>query len=294
MPIEVNSEIQVYNQEEFHALDRRIMGVIFDVHNEFGRLLDEELYKREIAARCLAMGITPAEREVRIRVSHGTFAKDYLIDLLFCHGFMLEAKTAECLVPPHRAQSLNYILLVGTRHARLVNLRTERVQHEYVSTSLTRQERYRFRIADSSWVEINAASRMLKAITIELLEDWGAFLDGNLYREAFIHFLGGQSSVCTPVEIFSGSRRVGTQNLNLINEDTAFAFTMIQEGIGAMSSHLDRLLHHTKLTSIQWINLYHHQLEFTTIQKQRSSQPAELWPDRVDHTPPAASSADSP
>ena len=67
MPIEVSTQIRAFNQEEFHALDRQIMRVAFDVHNEFGRLLDEELYKREIATRCLAMGIKPVEREVRIR-----------------------------------------------------------------------------------------------------------------------------------------------------------------------------------------------------------------------------------
>ena len=42
MPIEISTGIQVYEQEEFHALDRRIMGVVFDIHNDFGRLLDEE------------------------------------------------------------------------------------------------------------------------------------------------------------------------------------------------------------------------------------------------------------
>ena len=41
------------------------MGVVLDVHNEFGRLLDEDLYKTEIAARCADLGIPPAEREVR-------------------------------------------------------------------------------------------------------------------------------------------------------------------------------------------------------------------------------------
>jgi len=108
MPIEISTEIRVFDQEEFHALDRRIMGVVFDVHNEFGRLLDEDLYKCEIAARCVALGLQPAEREVRIRVIHQTFIKDYLMDLLFCHGFMLEAKVAERLVAAHRGQSLNY------------------------------------------------------------------------------------------------------------------------------------------------------------------------------------------
>src|SRR5882762_3394197 len=102
MPIEVSTGIQACDQEAFHALDRRIMRIVFDVHNEFGRLMDEDLYKCEIAARCAALGITPAERKVRIRVSHQSFIKDYFMDLLFCNGFMLESKVAERLVAAHR------------------------------------------------------------------------------------------------------------------------------------------------------------------------------------------------
>jgi GxxExxY protein len=216
MPIEVSTGIQACEQEEFYALDRRVMAVVFDVHNEFGRLFDEELYKCEIAARCVAIGVEPAEREVRIRVSHESFIKDYFMDLLFCHGFMLEAKVAERLVAAHRGQSLNYLLLAGLKHGRLVNLRTERVQHEFVSTTLTPEERRRLSVVESGWVEMNAESRQLKARTIELLEDWGGFLDVNLYREALVHFLGGAGSGCQAVEVFSGSRRVGTQNPQLL------------------------------------------------------------------------------
>ena len=270
MPIEVSTEIQVYEQEAFHALDRRIMGIVFDVQNEFGRLLDEELYKCEIASRCAAIGLEPTEREVRIRVIHEGFVKDYLMDLLVCHGFMLEAKTAERLVAAHRGQALNYLLLAGLRHGRLVNLRTERVQHEFVSTTLTPEERRRFSVVETDWVEMSAESRQLKARMIELLEDWGAFLDVNLYREAVVHFLGGSGAVCKAVEVFSGSRRVGTQNLSLLNEDTAFAVTTKPEGAWAMREHLVRLLDHTRLKAIQWINLNRHRAEFTTLSKARS------------------------
>ena len=191
MPIEVSTEIRACDQEAFHALDRRIMGVVFAVHNEFGRLLDEDLYKREIAARCVAMGIQPVEREVRIRVSHQSFAKDYYLDLLFCSGLMLEGKAAERLVAAHRSQSLNYLFLAGLKHGPLVNFRTERLQHEFVSTTLTPEERRRFSVVEGEWVEMNPASRQFKAKTVELLDDWGAFLDVNLYREALVHFLGG-------------------------------------------------------------------------------------------------------
>src|SRR5690348_11638496 len=118
MSIEISTAIQAFDQEKFHTLDRRVMGIIFDIHNEFGPLLDEGLYKLAIAERCLTLGIQPVEREVRIRVQHATFSKDYFMDLLFCGGAMLEAKVAEALVPAHRAQALNYLLLAGLKHGR--------------------------------------------------------------------------------------------------------------------------------------------------------------------------------
>src|SRR5215510_5561805 len=113
MPIKVATEIQVFDQEHFHSLDRHLMRIIFDVHNEFGRFLDEALYKSEIAARWTAVGHGTAEREVRISVTHETFRKDYSMDLLFNRGLMLEAKAAEALAGAHRAQGLNYLFLTG-------------------------------------------------------------------------------------------------------------------------------------------------------------------------------------
>src|SRR6266567_2371985 len=131
MPIEVSTRIEPCDQETFHALDRRVMREVFDIHNEFGRLLDEDLYKCELAARCASIGVLPVEREVQIRVTHQGFVKDYFMDFLLCNGFMLEAKAAECLVAAHRGQSLNYLLLAGLKHGCLVNFRAERVQHEF-------------------------------------------------------------------------------------------------------------------------------------------------------------------
>ena len=272
MPIEVNTQIRAFNQEEFHALDHQIMRVAFDVHNEFGRLLDEELYKREIATRCLAMGIKPVEREVRIRVTHENFAKDYCMDLLFCQGSMLEGKAAERLVAAHRAQALHYLLLAGLKHGCLVTFRTERLQHEFVSTTLTLEDRRRFRVVDNEWVEMNPASQELKVKTIELLKDWGAFLDANLYREALVHLLGGPSSVSKSVEIISGATPVGSQKLNMLGPNIAFALTMKQRKATLMRDHLERLLRHTSLQAIQWINLNHHLAEFATLRLSAGGQ----------------------
>ena len=58
--------------------------------------------------------------------------------------------------------------------------------------------------------------------------------------------------------------------MNLLNESTGFALTMKPEGTGAMRDHLERLMHHTRLKAIQWINLNRHRAEFTTLSKARS------------------------
>ncbi len=247
------------------------MGVVFEVHNESGRLLDEELFKREIAARCAAIGVQPVEREVRIRVTHQDFVKDYFMDLLSGHGAMLEAKAAEVPAPAHRNQSLNYLFLAGMNHARLVNLRTEWVQHEFVSTRLTPELRHRFKVVDQDWRPVNEKGQWLHSRLIALLNDWGAFLDGALYRDALVHFLGGPALVNQAVEVFSGSRRLGTQKLNLLDAQTAFALTTLQSDSQPMRDHLERLLHHTGLEHVQWVNLNRHHIEFITLSKMTKS-----------------------
>ncbi len=52
MPIIVNSEIRLLTEREFHAQSETVIGIVFDVHNEFGRLMNEEAYKRIIQVRC--------------------------------------------------------------------------------------------------------------------------------------------------------------------------------------------------------------------------------------------------
>ena len=60
-------------------------------------------------------GLTPAECEARIRVWHENFHKDYAVDLLLCHGLPAETKASETIAPGHRAQAINYLLLLELR-----------------------------------------------------------------------------------------------------------------------------------------------------------------------------------
>src|SRR5437016_3079739 len=80
------------------------------------------------------------------------------LDLLFDQGALLEAKTAETFAPAHRNQTLTYLFLLGLHHARLVNLRPEKVEYEFVSTRLTPEKRKQFTVFDGAWQKVNAES----------------------------------------------------------------------------------------------------------------------------------------
>ncbi len=269
MPIEVATDIRRFEQVEFHLVDEKLMRIVFDVHNEFGRFFDEALYKKEIAARWTINGLGSAEPEVRITVSHDTFRKDYLIDLLFNHGVVLEAKAAERIAPAHRSQSLHYLFLTGLQHGRLVNLRPASVEYEFFSTKLTLEKRRQFSLVESNWLAANPESAWLREKLLALLNDWGTHLELALYRDAITHFLGGSEAVVRPVNVFSSKRFLGEQSVHLLTEDTAFAFTAINEGQSSMKEHQQRFLKHTPLRYIQWINLNHHKIELATLTNEK-------------------------
>jgi GxxExxY protein len=267
MPIVVDSPIRLFSQDEFHALAHRVLGIVFGVHNEFGRLMDEEVYKQAIRLRCEAAGIVPARREVEIRVTHGSFSKSYFMDLLFASGLMVEAKTVERLSNKHCSQALHYLLLSGMRHGLLLNLRLNKVQWQYVSTTLDADQRRRYRVDDSRYLPLNEASRQLRGLFVELLDDWGAFLETSLYRAAVIDFFGGPEVAMRRIGVYDYGTLLGTQEICLIADDTAFALSAMTKVKAEMKDHLQRFLAHTSLNAIQWINMDHHEIEFCTVVK---------------------------
>ena len=265
MPIEVESEIRVFGRDEFHALAHQVLGIGFDIQNEFGRLLNESVYATALRHRCSEIGILPAEQEVEIRLSHAGFVKHYFMDLLFAFGLMVETKAVESLSNSHLAQTIHYLMLTGMKHGLLLNMRSERVTHQFVSTTLTLTERRQFTVHEADWKPINEASRWLKDTVVEILADWGAFLEISVYREAVIYFLGGADAALRKIPIFDGNRVVGVEDVCLICEDTALAFTAKTDDQRKMRDHLQRLLDHTRLACIQWVNFNRRDITFETL-----------------------------
>lgn len=267
MPIHVSRPIEVFDQKRFHQVDKRVTGFAFDIHNQFGRYLDEKLYQRELTRRCLEAGFS-VEPELRITASLDDFSKDYFVDLLVKAGVIVETKAASALTPSHTGQTLNYLFLCGLNHAALLNFRSDRVQHQFVSTRLTLADRQRFQVLTADWRPLSPRCDQLHALLLRMLTEWGTHLDPLLYRDALTHFLGGESQVVREVSVNSAGAPLGSQQLHLLNDEVAFAVTAATHRPESVYEHQRRFLCHTRLRAIQWVNLNHSQIEFHTIERQ--------------------------
>jgi GxxExxY protein len=255
------------SQTRFHEMNEKVMGLAFRIHSELGRFYHEKIYQNALLEACVSNGFPASNSEVEIKVSHKDYSKSYFVDLLVANGIVYETKTVEAFHENHRKQLLHYLMLLGLSHGTLFNFRAQSLQHEFVSTRLTPEKRSQFSIIDSEWNDIDAASQNCKSILQEILLDWGAFLDTELYTDAITHFLGGSEKVIHTVEVVCGENVMGNQKVHLLNKETAFKITAATKNINFYKKDLLRFLSHTRLKSIQWINLNHHNIEFRTLTK---------------------------
>src|SRR5215475_52257 len=128
MPIDVRATIRHLEQNDFGRIAYDVMGHAFEIHNEFGRFFDEKIYKREVSRRCPA-----TQLEVPIEIVFDSFRKLYFLDALIDGGAAFEFKTVDSLTDRHRSQLLHYLLIADLSHGKLVNMRAEQVQHEFVN-----------------------------------------------------------------------------------------------------------------------------------------------------------------
>ena len=254
-------------RDEFHATDKKIMRLAFDLHNGMGRFFDEKIYQNELISLCKNDGLQ-VESEVEIVVRHKDFFKRYYIDMLVESGCVYEIKTVESIHSSHTKQLINYLLLIAVNHGKIINFRSSSLEYEFVSTSLNKKDRYDWRFEEREWISVNPESVKLKDIVYELLQDWGCFLDISLFNEAIIHFLGGYENVVKNVEIIKGNKQIGKQKFGLLNDTTTFHLSAIKKCHMAYEINIRQLLKHTHLQFAQWINFSNHTITLKTIKNE--------------------------
>ena len=203
--------------------------------------------------------------EEPIYVSYNEFTRNYYMDLLINQSVMYELKTTKAIIPEHKKQAINYLLLAGMKYGKLVNMRTSSVQQEFISTTLSIKERYQYIIYDQQWINLDNDSIWMKKMMVELLSEWGAFLDTNLFYEAIEYYRGGEEHVIKKIEIKNDSRILGEQKVHQLNPKTAFKISAVKKHINEYEQHLRLFLQHTSLRAIQWINFNNHSITFKTI-----------------------------
>jgi GxxExxY protein len=260
MPITVRTPIRRLSQAEFGGLAYSVMGCVFQIHRDLGRFFDEKIYKRELAHRHPGVQL-----EVPTEVTHDTFKAVQYLDVLVDQAGPFEFKTVDAIVPRHSAQLLHYLLLMELSHGKLVNLRKESVEHEFVNTSLRRENRVRFEMEDSMWIERTPGAGRFREVLTALLGDWGTGLDLGLYEEAITHFLGGEARVMDQIEVRGSGHKLGHQKMRLAAPRVAFSLTALPEADADYASHTHRLLRHTALDAVLWANISLTRVTLTTI-----------------------------
>ena len=79
--------------------------------------------------------------EEPIDIAFDSFHKRYFIDVIAGDGGLFEFKAVESVSGRHRAQLLHYLLLCDVAHGKLINVRPEDVQHEFVNSRWTFADR---------------------------------------------------------------------------------------------------------------------------------------------------------
>jgi hypothetical protein len=131
------------------------------------------------------------------------------------------------------------------------------------------KDRYDIVFDDKQWIELDEDSIWLKMRIIELLKDWGAYLEISLFYEAIYHFRGGEDQVIKDIEVVRNETKLGNQKVHLLNPNVAFKLTAITKGIENYGRHLSRFIRLTHLNAIQWINFNHQVISFKTILNQK-------------------------
>ena len=265
MPVSCPIQFTLLSDEEFHRLDYQVMRHVFDCHNELGRLCDEAIYHSDLAARLAAANLGPIQTEVPLTVSWREFRKTYFLDLVVGATALYELKVVSMLLGEHQSQILNYVLLLELRTAKLVNLRSPKVESRFMSSRLTSEMRRDISFDTARFQPVSDGCAAFRRDAEDLLRTLGAFLALDLYEEALVWACGGELKAIQSVEMSRAGIVLGRQRCNVVAPGVAFRVTAYTDSLDRVESHLTRFLRHANLRALHWLNLDRSTITLTTL-----------------------------
>ena len=108
---------EIYKDEGY-----KFMGAAFEVYNEQGYGLGEEIYQESLEIELGLRGIPfQSKQELRCFYKGRELKKRYLPDLIVFDCLVVELKSVSALAPEHEAQLINYMRITRQPVGYLVN-----------------------------------------------------------------------------------------------------------------------------------------------------------------------------
>jgi GxxExxY protein len=110
------------NTQKFQSEGYAFMGAAFEVYNERGFGLAEEVYHECLEIELELRGVAfVSKKELTGFYKGRALRKIYVPDLFVSEGIIVELKAVSRLLPEHEAQLLNYLRLAACSVGYLVN-----------------------------------------------------------------------------------------------------------------------------------------------------------------------------
>jgi GxxExxY protein len=108
---------EIYKDEGY-----KLMGAAFEVYNEHGYVLTEEIYQESMEIELEARGIPyRSKQELKCFYKGHELRKRYVPDLFVFDGLVAELKSVSELLPEHEAQLINYMRITKQPVGYLIN-----------------------------------------------------------------------------------------------------------------------------------------------------------------------------
>ena len=100
----------------------KLMGAAFEVYNEIGYGMSEEIYQQSLEIELQLRGIPfETKRHLSLRYKKQQLQKTYIPDLFVFSAIVVELKSVKELVSDHEAQLFNYMRIARQSVGYLIN-----------------------------------------------------------------------------------------------------------------------------------------------------------------------------
>jgi GxxExxY protein len=264
MPIIHSIGKRTLSDQEFDEIDEVVMRCAYQCQNELGRLCEEAVYENDLAARLRAERFREVHTQAPVEVTFRGFSKVYRLDLVV-EGMIYELKAVDRLSAAHDAQVFHYGALVGTDRIKLLNFGGATVEGRLRRCPFRRVNRFDIAVDLDRWQPLSDQCRSLSQTAADCLREWGGFLDGHLFEEALIHFLGGDAVCVTRAPVTREGRILGYHRVARHDEKVGFVITSLEDGTHH-EMNIRSLLRCLPLMGFQWLNIRGTTIQMITIE----------------------------